>query len=56
MRAFFGRIKACQRGATAVEYGLIIAMVVLAMIGALSEVASKTNGMWSRISNEVTNH
>lgn len=56
MRAFFSRIKACERGATAVEYGLIIAMVVLAMIGALTEVATKTNNMWSRVANEVTNH
>ena len=45
-----------QDGATAVEYGLILAMVVLAMIGALSNVASRTIGMWSNVSNEVNNH
>jgi len=56
VRAFFGRIKACKRGATAVEYGLIIAMIVLAMIGALNHVATKTNSMWSNVANEVTNH
>lgn len=56
MRAFFKRIKACERGATAVEYALIIAMVVLAMVSALSNVAMKTNNMWSSIANEVTNH
>ena len=35
MRRFFGIFKD-QRGATAVEYGLILAMIFLAMIGALT--------------------
>jgi len=43
----------CERGATAVEYGLIIAMIVIAMIAALSNVATKTTGMWNNVSNEV---
>lgn len=46
----------CERGATAVEYGLILAMVVLAMIVALSNVATKTVGMWNNVTNEVTAH
>lgn len=46
----------CERGATAVEYGLIIAMIVLAMITALNNVANKTTGMWNNVSNEVTKH
>lgn len=36
-------------GATAVEYGLILAMVVLAMLGALSEVASETKKKWDKV-------
>ena len=47
---------ASTKGATAVEYGLIIAMIVLALIGALTSVASKTSTMWSNVSNEVTKH
>jgi pilus assembly protein Flp/PilA len=42
-----------ERGATAVEYGLIISMIVLAMVGALGSVADTTIGMWNYISNEV---
>lgn len=38
-----------QRGATAVEYGLILAMIVLAMLGALSGVANETNRMWGDV-------
>jgi len=38
-----------ERGATAVEYGLILAMVVIAMIGALSGIASETTKMWADV-------
>jgi pilus assembly protein Flp/PilA len=44
----------CERGATAVEYGFIIAMIVLAIITALVNVATKTTGIWQHISNEVS--
>jgi pilus assembly protein Flp/PilA len=43
-----------QRGATAVEYGLIISLVVLAMVGALMQVADTTTGMWNDVSDEVS--
>ena len=56
MRSFFRKIKESQKGATAVEYGLIIAMIVLAMMVALTNVARKTGLMWSNISNEVNKH
>jgi pilus assembly protein Flp/PilA len=46
----------CARGATAVEYGLIIAMIVLAIIAALNNIATKTTGMWTNVSNEVLAH
>lgn len=46
----------CQRGATAVEYGLILAMIALAVIGALSGMAGKTVNMWGNVSNEVSKH
>ncbi|CAN5340840.1 hypothetical protein BH10PSE12_BH10PSE12_03200 [soil metagenome] len=45
-----------QQAATAVEYGLILALIVLAMMGALRSVANGTIGMWSNIANEVSNH
>ena len=38
-----------QHGATAVEYGLILALIVLALIGALAGVAGETVGMWNDI-------
>ncbi len=50
------RLAFCQRGATAVEYGLIVAMIVLAMIGALNFVADKTIGMWNNVTTQVLAH
>jgi pilus assembly protein Flp/PilA len=42
-----------RRGGTAIEYGLIIALVVLAMLGALNSVASTTGSMWNNVSGTV---
>ena len=36
-------------GATAVEYGLIVSLIVIAMIGALNGVANETINMWSEV-------
>lgn len=46
----------CERGATAVEYALILAMIVLAIIVALTNVTNKTIGMWNNVAAEVTKH
>ncbi|WP_375196896.1 Flp family type IVb pilin [Sphingobium sp.] len=61
MRALIGTLRLrgivkCQRGATAVEYGLILALICLAMIAALSNVANKTIGMWDNVATEVLAH
>lgn len=45
-----------ERGATAIEYGLIIAMVVLAIMAALNNIATRTNAMWNNVATEVTKH
>ena len=44
-----------NRGATAVEYGLILALIFLAIVGAISGVANVTIGMWGNVSSEVRN-
>jgi pilus assembly protein Flp/PilA len=45
-----------ERGATAVEYGLIVSLIVLAMLGALGNVAAVTTNLWTTIANEVDTH
>ena len=42
-----------KRGATAIEYGLIVALIVVAMMGALAGLGGGVGGMWSKISNAV---
>jgi pilus assembly protein Flp/PilA len=43
-----------DRGATAVEYGLIVALIVLAIVTVLTQLASATTAMWNDVSNEVS--
>lgn len=44
-----------RRGASSIEYGLILAFVVLAMFGALSQTAAVTRDLWSTISDRFVN-
>lgn len=39
-------------GATAVEYGLIVALIVIAIIGAVQGVADESNGLWALVSDK----
>jgi pilus assembly protein Flp/PilA len=50
IRRTLHRLAADQRGATAIEYGLIVALIALAMIGALSALGGGAGGMWTNIS------
>jgi pilus assembly protein Flp/PilA len=44
-----------RSGATAVEYGLILALIVIAMISALNTFADSTISMWTRVSDAMEN-
>jgi pilus assembly protein Flp/PilA len=46
---FFRTMKDDTSGATAVEYGLIVALIVLAMLGSLQLVADETIEMWQYV-------
>ena len=45
-----------HKGATAVEYGLILALIFLAMMGGVVAVGQVTSGMWNNVSSEVRNN
>ncbi|MEC9066301.1 Flp family type IVb pilin [Pelagerythrobacter marinus] len=51
---FLTRIGRDTRGATAVEYGLIVTLIVVACIGAFTTVADESIALWSTVSTEVT--
>ncbi|WHU03152.1 MULTISPECIES: Flp family type IVb pilin [unclassified Sphingomonas] len=42
-----------RRAATAVEYGFILALIVLAMMASLTSVANQTKNMWGNVTNKV---
>jgi pilus assembly protein Flp/PilA len=44
---------ACKRAATAVEYGLILAMIFMAIVTTISQVSDSTNNMWNNVSNKT---
>ena len=50
----FKKLYLSDTGATAVEYGLILALIALAAIVAISGVANETVGMWGDVANQVT--
>jgi pilus assembly protein Flp/PilA len=44
-----------KRGATAVEYGLIVALIFIAIIVAVSNAAGSTVNMWNNVATRVVN-
>ena len=55
IRKILRRLIAEDRGATAIEYGLIAALIAIAAIGGMTSLGGGSNGMWSRLSNHVEN-
>lgn len=45
-----------EHGATAVEYGLICALIVIVMLVALSGLADTTINMWNNVATNVLAH
>jgi len=52
--SIFQRIAADNRGATAIEYGLIIALIFLAIMGGVSAFGREVGNMYNHISDRVT--
>ena len=48
-----GRLRSDKRGATAIEYGLIAALIGVAIISSLSKLGGGSNGMWGRLDSEL---
>jgi pilus assembly protein Flp/PilA len=53
MLAFARKLYRSRRGAASIEYGLICALIVLAMMAALIQVADVTTTMWDDVTNQV---
>lgn len=48
-KSIIGKIWADQSGATAVEYGLIASLIVIAMMAALQSVADENGNKWEQV-------
>ena len=48
------RLRSDKRGATAIEYGLIAALIAVAIVGSLRTLGGGADGMWGRMANRVT--
>ena len=51
--ARFAKLIRDEKAATAVEYGLIVALIVLAMMAGLSQFAQTTIQMWNDVETKV---
>jgi pilus assembly protein Flp/PilA len=55
IRKTLRRLPKDQKGATAIEYGLIVALIAIMMMGGLRALGGGAGGMWSNISSQVQN-
>lgn len=53
MIAFLTKLKKDDQGATAVEYGLILALIFLAMVGAVHSFGQTTIRMWTGVDDTI---
>ena len=55
IRTMLRSLRADEGGATAIEYGLIAALIAVACISGLQTLGGGTNGMWGKIDVKVDN-
>jgi len=51
--SLYRRLVRDRKGATAVEYGFILAMIVIAIIAAIQGLAGVNTSMWNNVSDKV---
>jgi pilus assembly protein Flp/PilA len=54
MTKFVTRFLKDESGATAIEYGLIAALIAVVLVGALQAVGTSLDGAFNKISSEVS--
>ena len=55
MTKFFSRFARNESGATAVEYGLIVALIAVAIIGSVTALGGALKAKFTTVSDSVTN-
>jgi pilus assembly protein Flp/PilA len=54
IRTTLRKLRANERGATAIEYGLICALIVIAMMAGLRSLGGGVNGAWGKLDTEIS--
>ncbi len=54
LRTLLKRVGADNAGATAIEYGLILALLAIGIIGVVQGLASETTELWDTVKEEAT--
>lgn len=47
MRTHIARLARCNRAATAVEYGLVVSLIVLVLVAGVASLGGATADLWS---------
>jgi pilus assembly protein Flp/PilA len=55
MKVFLKNLWRQEDAATAVEYAVMLALILIAVIGAIGSVGAQTGGMWGDIDTDLTN-
>jgi pilus assembly protein Flp/PilA len=53
VRTIGRKLRSDKRGATAIEYGLIAALIAVAAVSAMSSLGGGANGMWGILDNKI---
>ena len=53
IRMTLRKLRACEGGATAIEYGLIVALIAIALITGLQSLSDQNTGLWGSTSTKV---
>lgn len=54
MKQLLRNLRRDVRGATALEYGLILCLIVMAMIVGMSALGQETVGQWNYVASQVS--
>ncbi len=53
IRTYGRKLRSDRRGATAIEYGLIVALIAVAVVGAMQNLGGGANGMWGKLDQKI---
>ncbi len=56
IRKILRTLGANNKGATAIEYGLIAALIVIAMMAGLKTLGGGSGGMWTKVGDAANNN